>query len=262
MLAGHDILRGIEIKISSLMGMTVLVLVLAAQAHGSAGRQPLRARPAARPLAARPLLALAHAEAKLAPAGQPQRPWRLWPCGDQLDRKIMGLALPAMLNLAIFPLAGAVDLYWVGRMGDAQVLAGMGAANQVFSTLFWSIAFLPSVTTPRVADAIGRGDRELAARRVCEAVALAVALGAFGFCLVQFFPANLLRVVAPPSSSIFSAAEPYLRYRGLSFVPALVSAVAFSAFRAEMDAVTPLLVTLLSNAINCVLDPILIFNCG
>lgn len=191
-----------------------------------------------------------------------RRPWGLWPCGDLLDRKIMGLALPAMLNLAIFPLTGAVDIYWVGRMGNAQVLAGMGAANQVFSTLFWSIAFLPAVTTPRVADAIGRGDRELAARRVCEAVALAVALGLFGFCLVQFFPASLLRVVTPPSSSIFDAAQPYLRYRGLSFVPALVSAVAFSAFRAEMDAVTPLVITVLANAVNCVLDPLLIFNAG
>jgi Na+-driven multidrug efflux pump len=45
-------------------------------------------------------------------------------------------------------------------------------------------------------------------------------------------------------------------------MPALFSAVAFSAFRAEMDAITPLLITLFSNVLNCVLDPILIFNLG
>lgn len=243
--------------------MTVVFALIGAISLTSA-RVPL-VRPTVR-LSARPPRALVTADAALA-LEQPSQPsasrkWRLWPCGDDLDRKIANLALPAMLNLAIFPLAGAVDVYWVGRMGNAQVLAGMGAANQVFSTLFWLIAFLPSVTTPRVADAIGRGDRELAAARVCEAVALAVTLGFFGFLLVQLFPAALLRVVTPPSSSIFAAARPYLRYRGLSFVPALVSAVAFSAFRAEMDAITPLLITLLANAINCILDPILIFSAG
>ena len=58
-----------------------------------------------------------------------------WPCGDELDKRILGLALPAMLNLAILPLVGAADTFWVGRMGDAQALAGQGAANQVFSSV-------------------------------------------------------------------------------------------------------------------------------
>jgi hypothetical protein len=56
-----------------------------------------------------------------------------WPSGDSLDKRIMAIALPAMLNLAIMPLVGAADTFWVGRMANAQALAGQGAANQIFS---------------------------------------------------------------------------------------------------------------------------------
>ena len=35
---------------------------------------------------------------------------KTWPCGDELDKRIYKLALPAMLNLAILPLVGAADV--------------------------------------------------------------------------------------------------------------------------------------------------------
>jgi Na+-driven multidrug efflux pump len=244
--------------------LRIAICVFALASASGASRAPLRrSRTALRRVHIAASSAGASGVASTGAGGsEPGRLRPFWPCGDALDKKILALALPATINLAIFPLAGAVDVYWVGRMGEARVLAGMGAANQVFSTLFWLIAFLPSVTTPRVAEAIGKGDRELAATRVCEALALACALGLFGFLLVQLFPITLVSVVTPPTSAIFESALPYLRWRSISFMPALFSAVAFSAFRAEMDAITPLLITLFSNVLNCVLDPILIFNLG
>ena len=43
----------------------------------------------------------------------------------------MKVALPSMTNLAVIPIVGAVDTFWIGRMGDALALAGQGAANIV-----------------------------------------------------------------------------------------------------------------------------------
>lgn len=54
-----------------------------------------------------------------------------WSIGDELDKRILLLALPAILNNAILPLVGAADTFWVGRMKNALTLAGQGAANQV-----------------------------------------------------------------------------------------------------------------------------------
>ena len=57
-------------------------------------------------------------------------------------------------------------------------------------------------------------------------------------------------------------AEPYLKIRALTLIPALLSTVAFASFRGTMDVVTPLKISLFSNLINCLLDPILIFEGG
>ena len=53
----------------------------------------------------------------------------------ELDKEIIKLWFPAVLNLMMIPLVGAVDVFWVGRLNDKLALAGMGAANQVRGVL-------------------------------------------------------------------------------------------------------------------------------
>jgi hypothetical protein len=67
-----------------------------------------------------------------------------WPSMDALDRRLIKIALPCIANFAINPLIGAVDLFWVNRMGNSLAVAGQAAANQIFSSAFWLASFLPS----------------------------------------------------------------------------------------------------------------------
>ena len=76
--------------------------------------------------------------------GIPTNTVSIWPSFDALDDRLMKIALPCMLNFAINPLIGAVDLFWVNRMGNALAVAGQSAANQVFNSAFWLASFLPS----------------------------------------------------------------------------------------------------------------------
>ncbi|KAJ1492421.1 hypothetical protein T484DRAFT_1611558 [Baffinella frigidus] len=76
---------------------------------------------------------------------------KAWPCGDKLDKAIILLSVPAIINFLIVPFTGACDTFWVGRMGDAMKIAAQGSANQIFSTTFWVLGFLPSVITPLIA---------------------------------------------------------------------------------------------------------------
>jgi hypothetical protein len=69
-----------------------------------------------------------------------------WPTMDALDKRLIKIALPCILNFAIAPLVGAVDLFWVNRMGNPLAVAGQSAANQVFNSAFWLASFLPSGT--------------------------------------------------------------------------------------------------------------------
>ena len=50
-----------------------------------------------------------------------------------------------------------------------------------------------------------------------------------------------------------------MRVRGLSMIPTLVAATGFAAFRGLLDTVTPLKVSLVTNLVNLVLDPLMIF---
>ena len=156
------------------------------------------------------------------------------PAGDDLDKQIFKLALPAVLNLAILPLVGAADTFWVGRMGNALALAGQGAANQIFNSAFWIISFLPSVVTPLVAKAAGAGDKETVQERVGEAIFIGTFMGLLGMVLLSVLPNHALALVIPKGSDALVHAKPYLTIRALTFIPALLSTVAFAAFRGDI----------------------------
>lgn len=69
-----------------------------------------------------------------------------WPSFDAVDTRLIKIGLPCILNFAIVPLVGAVDLFWVNRMGNPLAVAGQSAANQVVNSAFWLFSFLPSGT--------------------------------------------------------------------------------------------------------------------
>ncbi len=83
---------------------------------------------------------------------------------NDLQRRIVRLAVPALGTLAIEPLYVLVDTAIVGRLGTPQ-LAGMAIASTVLLTVVSLAAALEYGITPAVAFADGRGD-EPEARRV------------------------------------------------------------------------------------------------
>lgn len=72
----------------------------------------------------------------------------------------------------------------------------------------------------------------------------------------------MLRLVLPTDSSVMTQAVPYLRCRAVGLVPALLSSCGFAAYNGMLNTVTPLKVTLTTNLINMILDPLFIFGLG
>ena len=171
-----------------------------------------------------------------------------------------------------FPLVNAVDTFYVGQLADPLALAAQSAANQCFFTIYFLAAFLPTITAPLVADAIGKKDWETAKERVCESLFLSNVLGGLFSIMLLGFPKVVLRLVLPSSltdaattvsggaMTVLDYAVPYLRWRALGMIPALFSATGFAAYRGLLNTVTPLKVSLTTNFINLVLDPLCIFG--
>jgi putative MATE family efflux protein len=180
---------------------------------------------------------------------------------DELDRTILKTAVPNMINLGVVPIVNSVDTFWVGRLGLALALAGQSAANQACFTLFFLIAFLPNITAPLVASAVASNNTEEAQKRVCESLFLCNVMGFIGTFLMVAFPRRILSaLVLPMDAPAMDFAAPYLRWRALGMVPSLISATGFAAYRGMLNTVTPLKVSLMTNAINLVLDPVCIFT--
>ena len=185
------------------------------------------------------------------------------PRNDALDKVIVSLFVPAMLNFLIIPLVGAVDVFWVGRLEDAVALAAQGAANQVFQSAFWIISFIPSVVAPVVAKAAAGGDTKELSKKIGEGIFCAAVVGAMGMVLMYTMQERALGIVGVAAGSVTAQqAAPYVGFRALTFIPAIVSTVGFAAFRGTLDVMTPMKITLASQMLNVVLDPLFIFGVG
>ena len=71
---------------------------------------------------------------------------------------------------------------------------------------------------------------------------------------------SIVGVVAGSPTAVEAA--PYIGWRALTFVPAIISTVGFAAFRGTLDVTTPMKITILAQLVNVVLDPLLIFGAG
>lgn len=177
-----------------------------------------------------------------------------------MNRSIYRLAIPALGALAIDPLLTLADTAFVARLG-VNDLAALGVDTAILGFAFFGFNFLAIVTTPLVAQALGRGDRETARRWGGDALTLAAILG---------IPVALLMVVAAPllvdlmgaSSEISGPAVNYLQIRAFATPAVLLVLASNGSFRGHHDTKTPLYVALVVNVINLVLDPLLIFAMG
>lgn len=95
---------------------------------------------------------------------------------NDLDRRIVRLAVAALGTLAVEPLYVLVDTAIVGRLGTDQ-LAGLAVASTILLTVISLASFLEYGVTPNIAFAHGAGRPDDARPSATDALALAVIIG-------------------------------------------------------------------------------------
>ncbi|MGW9233066.1 MATE family efflux transporter [Pseudorhizobium sp. NPDC055634] len=79
-------------------------------------------------------------------------------------RLVLSIAVPMTLGFLTTPLLGLTDTAIVGRLGQAEALAGLAIAAILFDLIYGSLGFFRTATTGLAAQAFGREDeRELQA---------------------------------------------------------------------------------------------------
>jgi len=180
------------------------------------------------------------------------------PLARSLDREIWRLALPAFLALVAEPLFLLADAAIVGHLGTAA-LAGLGIAAIVLQTLVGLCVFLAYGTTASVARLLGAGDRRAALAQGIDGVWLAVGLGFLITLVGVVTTAPLVRLLGA-GPEVAEPATTYLRIAFLGVTPLLVMLATTGILRGLQDTRTPLVVAVAGNALNIVLNLLLVYG--
>src|SRR5438309_8575892 len=177
-----------------------------------------------------------------------------------LNRAILLLAVPMVLEMVLESLFAVVDVFWVGRLG-ANAVATVGLTESMLSLVFAVAMGLSLSTTAMVARRIGEKDSTGAAVAAVQAIALGLMVSiVIGAPCLALAP-RLLRWMGS-SSEIVAVGSGYasicLGGSGVVLMLFLNNAI----FRGAGDAAIAMRLLWVSNIINLFLDPCLIFGWG
>jgi putative MATE family efflux protein len=179
--------------------------------------------------------------------------------GD-LNRAILLLAIPMVLEMVLESLFAIVDVFFVGRIG-ANAVATVGLTESLLSLVFAVAMGLSLSTTAMVARRIGEKDHEGAAVAGVQAILLGLTVSiVIGVPCLIFAPRLLQLMGASPE--IIATGSGYARIALGGSGVVLMLFLNNAIFRGAGDAAIAMRLLWVSNIINLLLDPCLIFGLG
>ena len=177
-----------------------------------------------------------------------------------LNRAILLLAIPMVLEMVLESLFAVVDVFWVGRLG-ADAVATVGLTESLLSLVFAIGLGLSLSTTAMVARRIGEKDPEGAAVAGAQAIFLGFGVSVLVGVPCLIYAPELLRLMGA-SPAIVATGSGYARIAlggsGVLLFLFLNNAI----FRGAGDAAIAMRLLWVSNIINLILDPCFIFGLG
>jgi putative MATE family efflux protein len=177
-----------------------------------------------------------------------------------LNRAIILLAIPMVLEMVLESLFAVVDVLWVGRLG-ANAVATVGLTESLLALVFSIGIGLSMSTTAMVARRIGEKDPVDAAIAGAQAIFLGLLISLVIGIPAFIFAPQLLRLMGA-SPAIVATGSGYARI-ALGGCGAIVMLFLNNAiFRGAGDAAIAMRLLWVSNILNLILDPCLIFGLG
>lgn len=177
-----------------------------------------------------------------------------------LNRSILLLAIPMVLEMAMESLFAVVDVFFVSRLG-ADAVATVGITESLITLVFAVALGLSMATTAMVARRIGEGHREEACTAAMQAIWIGVVFSVLILMAGLLWAPGLLSLMGANPEVVAggaSYARVLLSGSGTVLMLFLINAI----FRGAGNAAIAMRVLWIANGVNLVLDPCLIFGLG
>lgn len=174
-----------------------------------------------------------------------------------LNHKIWGIAWPALLSNISVPLLGLVDTAILGHLDSAIYIGAVAVGASILAFLYWGFSFLRMGTTGLVAKAHGAGDSEGELLTLLQSAILALVIA---LAVIALHPLwlNLGLYWMQPGPELEPLARSYIEIRVYSAPAVLVTYTIVGWFIGRQNTRWPMLIVILTNAINIVLDVVFI----
>jgi putative MATE family efflux protein len=177
-----------------------------------------------------------------------------------IDRAIVLLSIPMILEMAMESLFAVVDIFFVSKVGP-EAIATVGITESVL-TLVYSIAIgLSSAATAMVSRRIGEGNRDAASRAGAQVILVAVVLSMLIAVPGYFYAEEVLGLMSH-DASVSTTGHQFTRLLLTCNLPILLLWMLNGIFRGAGDAATAMRALWIANLTNIVLCPIFIFGLG
>lgn len=177
-----------------------------------------------------------------------------------LKRAILLLAIPMILELVMESTFAVVDIYFVGKLGPSAV-ATVGL-TETYLFLLYSIAMgLSMAVTAIIARRIGEKKKEDAGISAIQSVFLAV-LASLPFAFAGIFFSRELLALMGADEWALTEGYRYTQWMLGGNAVIMLLFVLNAVFRGAGDAAIAMRILWISNGVNIILDPILIFGWG
>ena len=178
----------------------------------------------------------------------------------RLLKAITGLAAPMLVGAVLQNTQSLIDLFWVGRLGP-RAIASVAMAATIMMVLFPMLMGLSTGTIALVARAMGARRTEDAGLATSQSLILALVLGGLSALLGLVGSAPLFQLLGA-SPEVTEQGGEFLRILLLGSITVFVLFIGNAALQGAGDTITPMLVMGISNVVNIVLAPFLIFGLG
>lgn len=173
---------------------------------------------------------------------------------------VVHLSAPMLVTALLQNAQSLIDLFWVGRMGPTAV-AAVSMSGTVLMLLNPMLMGLSTGTVALVARSVGAGDRLSASAAAGQSLFLSLVVGwvsaVAGWGLAE--PALRIMGAAP---EVVGPGAAYLKICMAGSFTVCMLFIGNAALQGAGDPRTPMWVMALTNVLNIVLDPLLIFGLG